>query len=308
MSKRKSDQSNCIKRRTVLKGVPAVALFGATGASAREDSLHAQLASLGTYSEASQERTSLRFQYVVKFVCGDSRGDAVARGRYRTAINLHNPNAEPTPFRWKVAPAFTEQPGQHSDFVESGFSLESDQAFEIDCEQIFEVAEEIRQEGFLKGFVVVESNVELDVVAVYSAGTEGVQTLDVERVEPRDTSDRDDENGGNLPDLVPVPQSDVFPPFCRRNEDGDLLVVVQNQGDADAEGSVTRVEFGNGEVLKRETPPLDAGASETLTFPIPQTPVSCFRPNCPFTITVDAGDDVSESDEGNNVATSRCIG
>jgi len=60
--------------------------------------------------------------------------------------------------------------------------LRPDEALEIDCPDILEHA---RAHGFLKGFVVIESFFELDVVAVYSAGHPKVETLDVERVRPR---------------------------------------------------------------------------------------------------------------------------
>lgn len=302
---------NRINRRNLLKGVTAATFLGTTVASAREKSrqaelaFKAELASLGTYSEKGRaRRQEFPFQYAVKLVCGNSQERGVVPGRYRTAINLHNPNEEPAEFAWKVARAVAEQPGGVSDFLEPDFQLEPDQALEIDCQRIYQRFDEIEEREFFKGFVVIETNVELDVVAVYSAGEDIVETLDVERVEPRDL--RGDEDDGR-PDLVPVPDPEIHPPFCRRNEAGDLLVVVENQGTAAAGSSTTRVEFGTNQVEERDTPSLDAGDSVTHTISLPTNP-SCFRPDCPFTITVDANDDVSESNEMNNVRDGICIG
>lgn len=124
------------------------------------------------------------FQYAVKFICGRSEGDVAAPGTYFTAINVHNPTDDAVGFRKKVAVAFPrERPGPVSKFFDA--KLGPDQALEIDCPDIVEHTE-VRA-GFLKGFVVIESKVELDVVAVYTAAgaTEQVETLDVERVSPR---------------------------------------------------------------------------------------------------------------------------
>ncbi len=76
------------------------------------------------------------FQYAVKFVCGKSEGRVVAPGQYWTAINVHNPTYSPIKFRKKIAIALpNEKPGPVSPFFEA--KLDSDEAFEIDCEDIF---------------------------------------------------------------------------------------------------------------------------------------------------------------------------
>lgn len=113
------------------------------------------------------------------------------------------------------------------------------------------------------------------------------------------------------PDLIPVP--DETDNFCRRSN-GDLEVVVQNVGTAPAGTSTTEVAFEVfdaeqdefvTESVSQPTPGLDPDESATLTFEIP---LGCFAPNCNFTITVDANDDVDESNEGNNQVESSCIG
>jgi hypothetical protein len=129
------------------------------------------------------------FQYAAKFVCGKSAGEVVAPGVYFTAINVHNPTYAPVHLRAKVAVALPGlKPGPVSAFYNA--SLGPDEALEIDCPDIFNphiFKHAGTKADFLKGFVVIESEVELDVVAVYTAaGREGgVETLDTERVPAR---------------------------------------------------------------------------------------------------------------------------
>jgi hypothetical protein len=132
--------------------------------------------------ELTQEAPA--FQYAAKFVCGKSAGEVVAPGVYFTAVNVHNPTYTAIRFRIKIAVALPGvKPGPVSKFFDA--KLGPDQALEIDCRDIFEHAE--TKADFLKGFVVIESDVELDVVAVYTAaGRDGqVETLHTERVPPR---------------------------------------------------------------------------------------------------------------------------
>ena len=132
----------------------------------------------------SQFAERMKFQYAAKFVCGKSPGDVVARGVYFTAVNVHNPTYTGIQFRLKIAVALPGlKPGPVSKFQDA--KLGPDEALEIDCQDIFKLAQ--TDVGFLKGFVVIESEVELDVVAVYTAagGDDQVETLHTERVSPR---------------------------------------------------------------------------------------------------------------------------
>jgi hypothetical protein len=134
------------------------------------------------------------FQYAVKVVCGevfasqDNVPTPVAPGRYWTAINIHNPNkCQTARFRWKVAVAGVE-PGIVSMYQRTP-PLEPDRALEIDCPQIIRAATPPQQQAprFVKGYVVIESDVELDVVAVYtsSPGACGPLSFHMERVQSR---------------------------------------------------------------------------------------------------------------------------
>jgi CARDB len=234
-------------------------------------------------------------QYAAKFVIGKSDGRVVAPGEYWTAINVHNPLYVDVSFKKKIAIALpNEKPGRVSEFFEA--RLGPDEAFEIDNEDIRRHAQS--DEPFLKGFVVIESETELDVVAVYTAAgrTRMIETLHTERVPAR----YDKVEG--LPDLLPVP--DERGSFCRRDE-LNLTVTVMNQGTAPAGPSVTEVDFQAFGRVSMPTNPLGVGMSQDLIFKIPPR---CFDPDCEFTITADANNQVVESDEGNNVAKGLCRG
>jgi hypothetical protein len=235
------------------------------------------------------------FEYAAKFVCGKPDADELAPGVYFTAINVHNPTERVVKLRKKVAIAGRrEEPGPVSEFFDA--RLGPDEALEIDCPDIREHAR--AGDEFLKGFVVLQSEVELDVVAVYTAaGGEGqVETIDIERVPPRRAK-------AGLPDLIPLPDPETG--FCKRDERGNLIVTVKNQGSSDAGASTTTVHFVPGGMFSQPTPPIAAGGSVDLVFPIPGP---CFNPDCDFRIVVDSAHQVTESDETNNIASGTCLG
>lgn len=147
-----------------------------------------------------------KFQYAVKFVCGRpthavgaaDETQPVTRGRFATAINVHNPFGQDVTFAKKVAIALPgQQAGAVSNFVLA--RLGKDEAFEVDCPDIRSIANktDLTTDPFLKGFVVIRTFTELDIWAVYTmtrvvdindtttdnAGV-GV-SIDVEEVKPR---------------------------------------------------------------------------------------------------------------------------
>jgi hypothetical protein len=132
----------------------------------------------------SQFGKGITFEYAAKVICGRAHGDIVAPGIYFTAVNVHNPGPEAIQCRVKFARALPGfRAGPVSNFHAA--KLGPDEAMEIDCPDIRKLAR--TDDAFLKGFLVIESETELDVVAVYTAaGREGeVETLDIERVPPR---------------------------------------------------------------------------------------------------------------------------
>lgn len=108
------------------------------------------------------------------------------------------------------------------------------------------------------------------------------------------------------PDLVPFsPSGNSATAFCRIEQDRKLRVTVKNQGNDNATASKTTVIFGD-IPLTLDTPPVPAGGTIDLLFKVP---TNCFNPDCSFKITVDANNEVNESNnEGNNSAHGRCIG
>jgi hypothetical protein len=235
------------------------------------------------------------FQYAVKFVCGKADERVVAPGTYFTAINIHNPLYDKVPFRVKVAvglPGF--RPGPISPFKDTG--LRADEAFEIDCPDIWRLAR--APEGrWLKGFVVIESLTELDVVGVYTATDPSGRSiaLELERVAARQMQ-------VGLADLIPVP--DEQGNFCKRTQDG-LIVTVRNQGVVAAPASTVTVDFGIHGMVSAATPPLAPGAQADVIVPIP---LGGFDPDLDFRIVVDSTFVVPESNEANNMASGVCIG
>src|ERR1043166_4722247 len=112
------------------------------------------------------------FQYAVKTVCGeifvsqDNMQTPLAPGRYWTAVNIHNPNqCQTAHLRWKVAVAGVD-PGPISPYQRTP-NLDPDAAIEIDCPQITRALTTPQQPAprFVKGYLVIYSDIELDVVA-----------------------------------------------------------------------------------------------------------------------------------------------
>jgi len=140
----------------------------------------------------------LALQYAVKILCGPSGyresppttykpgvkpDPRVAPGTYFTAINIHNPTDKAVAVRFKVAVALPGKSGPVSRFFD--LKVGPDEAVSIDCVQLYEYFH--AKPEFTDGFTVIESEAELDVVAVYTAAgaTGRVETLKTERVLPR---------------------------------------------------------------------------------------------------------------------------
>jgi hypothetical protein len=134
---------------------------------------------------SAKQTLRYRYQYAAKFLCtanipGTSQTTtALLPGIYQTAVNVHNPNRQVAHLRKKIAVAS----GQISGFIEQ--KLGPDEATRIDCGDVQSFGLHLIH-GF-EGFLVIESTLSLDVVAVYTAGGRGaeVASLDVEHVPER---------------------------------------------------------------------------------------------------------------------------
>ena len=105
------------------------------------------------------------------------------------------------------------------------------------------------------------------------------------------------------PDLVPVLNSVQY---CDRDESGNLLIQVKNQGGETAKESTTTVTFGTEPIWTEPTKSLTSNESapkESISMEL-----ASWNPDADFTITVDAENVVHELNESNNVARGKCIG
>ncbi len=247
--------------------------------------------------------SSVVFQYAVKFVCGKSDGTVVAPGKYFTAINVHNPTDTGIVLTKKFAIALPgEKPGPVSQFFKT--KLGPDEAFEIDNRDIFEHTD--TRADFLKGFVVIKSKVELDVVAVYTAAgaTGQVETLHVEYVSPR----RPGTTG--CPDLI-VEHIDK-PVWDQANRRSVISATIKNIGDAPAGPTIARVidpttlqPTGAPYNATANTPALAPGASTSVTFYLPYW---VYNPDVTLEVTADYKNQLSECNEDNNMKVFEGIG
>jgi len=148
---------------------------------------------LSSASQSSAQTNTLN-QYAAKFVCGKSDGGLAAPGQYFTIINVHNPlpNANVN-FRKKFALGERdEKVGKKTRFWPA--SLHGDEVMGIDCPNIYKHTG-IPEGTFIEGFAVIESRAELDVVSVYTAGNDHVETMHTERVPFRKVA--------NVPEVCP---------------------------------------------------------------------------------------------------------
>src|SRR5574341_2089647 len=149
--------------------------------------------------EADAETTAIiktEYQYAVKITCSmlGTFGDGfLTEGVYRTVINVHNPSDKKVEFVRKVALAgqVDEPPSEFSVTPFKKATLGPDGAIQVDCFAISNFFCPI--DGIcvdftaIDGFLVINSPVELDVVAVYTARPPDgkVATMDVENVQGR---------------------------------------------------------------------------------------------------------------------------
>ena len=130
------------------------------------------LAALSSSStvQAQQATQASRFQYAAKFICltniprTSATTTSVLPGAYLTVVNIHNPTNEASSFRKKLA-LTAQEGGQVSRFIDE--KLTADQALKVDCGEI------ARKFGIqfihgAEGFLVIESHVSPDVIAVYT--------------------------------------------------------------------------------------------------------------------------------------------
>lgn len=110
---------------------------------------------------------------------------------------------------------------------------------------------------------------------------------------------------GKRPDLLALAEGPDMASTCRLDEKGRLVVTIHNQGKRISKATTTQIVFGSLPAIRLPTRPVPPGDSVSVTFPIPE---ECFQPECQFRITVDANNEVDETDEMNNSAKGLCGG
>jgi hypothetical protein len=111
-------------------------------------------------------------------------------------------------------------------------------------------------------------------------------------------------------DLAPVRSATGY---CQLNANGQLVVTIANQGSTEATGTVLEVVFYAGRVSVN-VPTLRASESMKIPVIIPNGR-QCWKPDCFFTIIVDATNNVTEAGgpiqanaEKNNQVSAACVG
>lgn len=146
----------------------------------------------------------IRFSYAAKFICGpqtqsqikptnpdlrNPQEPPVKLGNYATAVNIHNPQRSQTKILKKVVIARPE-PDQGKPTEKVSDVLIPDGAMEVDCQEINNLLVRAQQippddNNFRKGFLVIESSAELDVVAVYTANTDAASLTESSVSQPQ---------------------------------------------------------------------------------------------------------------------------
>lgn len=242
---------------------------------------------------------SAEFQYKVKFICGKSDGEVVAPGTYWTAINVVNPTSEGVVFMKRFSIALPgEKPGPVSEFFKA--KLGPYQSFEIDNRDIFKHTG--TNADFIKGFVFIESGVELGVVAVYTAAgkKKQVETLHIEHVSPRCLV------ATGCPDLIV--EAIEKPEWDSQNNRSVIRATIRNIGGAPAGPTVAQLvdlsPHAGAPVTKADAPtaalaPAGApGDTATVTFFLPYW---VYDPDADLEVTADYKNELSECKEDNNV-------
>ena len=136
---------------------------------------------MGRGGTTSQSAGPGHLLYSVKFLCGlqttsstifsPPQEPPVKPGNYATAINIHNFSDKDVKLQKKAVIALPEREPRGPISAFATDVLRPDEAMEVDCTDIAGLFGGLTLPGFIKGFVEINSPVELSVIAVYSAQT-----------------------------------------------------------------------------------------------------------------------------------------
>lgn len=111
-----------------------------------------------------------------------------------------------------------------------------------------------------------------------------------------------------MPDLIPGGQQPAPYAFCAIDSQGKLVILVKNQGNADAPASSTTVAFLGSTSVVLPTPPIPKNTTVPLQpITVPNACYASYRNyDCDFNITVDASNQIAELNENNNIGIGKC--
>ena len=236
--------------------------------------------------------------WVVKFVCGrqvESGWNQVAPGAYYTAVNILSRSSGAALLTTQIA---TTRPTLEGGTTLPGPAIElrPSQAAEIDCADILRSA---KTDGFLKGFLIVDSSAELMVTAVYTAANEReVSAIDVEQVGPATLL-------ASCPDLTIAPVGRPVPDPA--NNRTTIRVAVANIGTGTAPPTTASVEDPNlvndpRRIAEASVGALDPGAQATADLVLSYA-ITGSDNLAALVLTVDPKNLIPECREDNNKRT-----
>jgi len=99
-----------------------------------------------------------KYQYVAKFVCGNSTDTSlknpVVPGMYRTTINIHNPQTANVSITKRVYIFKRNRPAETPREIVPYNNLQTDYAFEMDCDDIYSIGAIPANQQFSEGLLL----------------------------------------------------------------------------------------------------------------------------------------------------------
>ena len=291
--------------RLIWMGVAIVALVSGMGGAANHS--------------VSAQPPANTYMYAVKIVCVPELGPAdpaLVPAIYRTAVNVHNP----WPQAARIVKWVTLSPPQGEPAIigeqRHTETLEPYQAFDVDCVHMAtKFGLDGRQVPGGKGFLIIQSDQNLDVVGVYTSEeltgarvprrATGVGLgLDIEYIQPK-IAQVVSQNPDLTVSITADPGADCPSDSCTIH----VEFVITNASTVDVVSSfdifieMTAVPSHLTKTLTVSG--LAAGASQSFSETLPGF---CFVSDCTAWVTVDSANVIAESDETNNMDTATTIG
>lgn len=215
--------------------------------------------------------------FPTKFICGESeQSGRAAPAVYETLINVINLSR----FQIEIGWFFVTVPNT---ITGAAALIPSRGSVVMDCDFIRQnlALQGIEVSPFIEGFLLIE-----DLTAAPAARVTAVYSVLHKQLH-------------DLPDLRPVKTADGY---CRLDDEGRLVVTIENIGEASAPESVARIAFSGASSANLTTKALVPGELVDLD------PISLpgGEGTWVFTITADVDEVVQESNETNNIKTGFC--